>query len=58
MVREWSKRLELTVAKMKDTGLNIRHVFTSRCEKKRRKEKDNNQTLQEVDLVVVVGTIT
>ena len=38
---EWSKRLELTVAKMKNTGLNIRHVFTSRCEKKRERQQSN-----------------
>ena len=45
-------RVELAVAKMKNTGSNVKHVFTSRCEEKR--EKDNNQTLQEVDLVVEV----
>ena len=29
------KRVELAVAKMKNTGANINHVFTSRCAKKR-----------------------
>ena len=45
------KRVELAVAKMKNTGANIKHVFTSRCG---RKEKDNKLPQHEVSCVVDV----
>ena len=45
------KRVELPVAKIKNTGANIKHVFTSRFG---RKEKDNKLPLHEVSCVVDV----
>jgi hypothetical protein len=33
------KRVELAVAKMKNTGANIKHVFTSRCGRKRERQQ-------------------
>ena len=33
------KKVELAVAKMKNTGSNIKHVFTSRCAKKRERQQ-------------------
>ena len=48
---ERSMRQELTEAKMKDTGVNIKSFFTSRCRK-----KDCKQTFTVVNLVVNVCT--
>jgi hypothetical protein len=33
------KRVELAVAKMKNTGANIKHVFTSRCGRERERQQ-------------------
>ena len=46
------KRVELAVAKMKNTGANIKHVFTSLYVEE--KEKDNKLPLHEVSCVVDV----
>ena len=48
---ECSMRKELTVALMRNTGVNIEGVFTSRCRK-----KDQNQTFKVVNLVENVCT--